>query len=366
MMIGVFAGALVAMAQPSPEPTDLPAEGVAIDTGAPAVEIPVAEPRPAVQADHPREPELAPAPIAEPPFATPSPVVTPSVLVPPPPVLREPMQVSAEQAAPSLGPRVAALAEQLIPTLNRRSPRAMFGLTLLALIALTAAGAARRFRARLRSEGVLPSLMVGFELFGRVIAVLVGVTILVALLPLGISPALTWIAIGAAVAVGWSVREILPDVLAWVVLTTEGDLARGVWIRTADTQGEIDSFTLRSIRIVDAHGQRISIPNRLLLRQPIQATTDSYPKTRVTLNLPGMGADEAREVLREATMLSAWLAPGASPELGQDPLNPARWHVAVQLLEGAYEDDFEGSFPERVREVEASRASERTKPPSDK
>ncbi|MEO0606408.1 MAG: mechanosensitive ion channel domain-containing protein, partial [Myxococcota bacterium] len=141
---------------------------------------------------------------------------------------------------------------------------------------------------------------------------------------------------------------------AWIVLATEGQIVRGVWVRTGDIHGAIDSFTLRSVWIVDAYGQRISIPNRILLQQPIQAATDSFPKTHVTIRLADVDAGLARTVLREAALLSPWLAPSTTPLIGQEPSDPSRWQVSVRLLEGAYEDDFAGSFPERVREVLAA------------
>ncbi len=280
----------------------------------------------------------------------------------PPAPAQEPPQATTDEAPGSpeaatnpvertLDRRIEAVLQQLVPTLGQRGPQALFGLSIVVLLGLVSASVARRFRGRLRPEGVLPSLAMAVEILGRAAAVVAAVTILVALLPVGILPTLTWIAIGAAVAVGWSLREVLPDVLAWIVLATEGQLVRGVWIRTGDLHGAIESFTFRSVSIIDAHGQRISIPNRVLLQQPIQAATDSFPKTHVVTRLEGVEPALARDVLREAALLSPWLAPSTIPDIGQDPVDPTRWQVSVRLLEGAYEDDFAGSFPERVREV---------------
>ncbi|MEN0065107.1 MAG: mechanosensitive ion channel domain-containing protein [Myxococcota bacterium] len=304
--------------------------------------------------DDPPHAELPPVPAP-----TPIPTPPPEPQGPPPErIVPKPVEIVVEPPPPpprgALDERIEAVFDQLVPTLNRRGPQALFGLALFAFVSLGAAGLARSFRARLRPIGILPSLMVGTEIFGRAIAVVVALTAIVALLPVGIVPALTWIAIGAAIAVGWSLREILPDVLAWVVLATEGQLARGVWIRSGDYHGAIDSFTLRSVWIVDAHGQRISIPNRVLLQQPIQAATESFPQVHVAMRLPNIDATQARTVLWESAMLSPWLAPSTTPSIGQDPSDPDRWHVSVELLEGAYEDDFAGSFPERVHEVLAA------------
>lgn len=314
----------------------------------PTPPIPAAPPSPSA----PDTGETATVPKPPPPKERAERPVAPPVPQPPPWSLRAPEPSPPEDDA--VTSMVERLATQLVPTLGRRGPQALFGLALIALISLAAAGAARTFRARLRPTGVLPSIMVAIEIFGRAVAVVVALTAIVALLPVGILPALTWIAIGAAVAVGWSLREVLPDVFAWVVLTTEGQLVRGVWVRTGEHQGAIEAFTLRAISLIDASGQRISIPNRMLLQQPIQATTDTWPRVHVTVRLAEVEAADARRMLWEASLLSPWLAPSTTPEIGQDPSDPAQWHVSVRLLEGGYEDEFAGSFPERVSEVRAA------------
>ena len=54
------------------------------------------------------------------------------------------------------------------------------------------------------------------------------------LLPLSLRPAVPWVLVAAGVALGWSARDMLRDILAAVVLLVERRLRPGIRIRTQE------------------------------------------------------------------------------------------------------------------------------------
>lgn len=246
---------------------------------------------------------------------------------------------------------------EYLPTIRRRGPGAALGFALLAMLSAGVAGAALTVRRGLRSTGALPSIATALATLGRGLSGLLGLAAVVALIPQGLVPALPWIAVAGAVALGWSLRDALPDLVAWASLSTEGRVRRGMWIRGDGFEGRVDAVTLRTTWIVDARGDRTSVPNHLLVNQPLQTTIEPWPEASVHVHLPQLDSRIARAVLREAALLTPWLAPAGAPEIGQDPNDQSRWSVRVRLLEGQFRDRFEGTFPERVADVLRSHRS---------
>ncbi|MBX2801035.1 MAG: mechanosensitive ion channel family protein, partial [Myxococcales bacterium] len=243
------------------------------------------------------------------------------------------------------------------PTIPERGLFSVLMLLVGALLAATAAELAQRVRSDLRPRGLLPSLAALTHTVGRATAVLLVLGAVAAVLPQGLRPVLPWVAVAGALALGWSLRDVLPDVVAWAFLSAEGRIEPGLWVRGDGFEGRVESLALRATWVVDTRGARTSIPNRLLLRHPVRATLDRWPEAEVCVHLPEAGPAVARAALREAALLSPWLAPEGQPEIGQDPGDVSRWTVRVRVLDGRYRDRFEGTFPERVRDVLAARRS---------
>ncbi len=246
---------------------------------------------------------------------------------------------------------------EYLPTIRRRGPGAAFGFVLLAILSAGVAGAASAVRGGLRSSGALPSIATALATVGRGLSGLLILAAIVALVPQGLVPALPWIAVAGSVALGWSLRDALPDLVAWASLSTEGRVRRGMWIRGSGFEGRVDAVTLRTTWIVDVRGDRTSVPNHLLVNQPLQTTIEPWPEAEVHVHLPRIDSRLARLALREAAMLTPWLAPVGEPEIGQAPDDQTRWSVRVRLLEGRFRDRFEGTFPERVADVLAAHRS---------
>jgi hypothetical protein len=55
--------------------------------------------------------------------------------------------------------------------------------------------------------------------------------------------------------------------------------------------------------------------------------------------------------LREAALLSPWIAPHPAVDVAWDPADPTRWTLRVRLLEGGFAEPFRGALRERLHEL---------------
>jgi len=218
----------------------------------------------------------------------------------------------------------------------------------LALLAAGTALAASWTRRLLRSSGVLPAALAVAETVGKTIAVAAVFLALVALVPATLVPAVPWVVVAAALALGWSLRDALPDLVARILMLMEDRFHVGQWIHAERFSGRIETVRLRATTLLDDRGQHTVVPNRLLLSQAIRAGEERWPEVEVSLSLPGVPAEQARSALWEAALNAPWIAPDGQPEIGQDPLDHSRWVLRLRLLDSRFRDPFEGTLPERV------------------
>jgi hypothetical protein len=239
----------------------------------------------------------------------------------------------------------------LLPDLPRRGLWQALGLGALAMFASVVGQASRKVSAGLLPRGLFPRLLRGLEVVCRATLLISVVGVALAMVPERLAPAIPWLAIALALALGWSARDVLPDLVAWTFLAAEGRIHAGTWVRGADFEGVVESVRPRVTSIVDARSQRISVPNRLLVGAAVRTDPRRHPQIELALRLPDVDSGVARQALCEAVLLSPWLAPGVRPEIGVDPNDPGLWRMRVRLLDLRFRDRFEGTFPERVREV---------------
>jgi hypothetical protein len=240
---------------------------------------------------------------------------------------------------------------RLLPDLPHRGLWQALGLGALAVFASGVGQASRKLSAGLLPHGLFPRLLRGLEVVCRATLLISVVGVALAMVPDQLAPAIPWLAIALALALGWSARDVLPDLVAWTFLAAEGRIRGGVWVRGADFEGVVESVRPRVTTMVDARSQRISVPNRLLVGATVHTDARRHPQVELALKLPGVDARAARQALCEAVLLSPWLAPGTRPEIGVDPADPELWRVRLRLIDLGFRDRFEGTFPERVREV---------------
>ncbi|MEQ1506941.1 MAG: mechanosensitive ion channel domain-containing protein, partial [Myxococcota bacterium] len=151
--------------------------------------------------------------------------------------------------------------------------------------------------------------------------------------------------------VGWSARDVLPDLVAWTFLAAEGRIRAGTWVQGDGFEGIVDALRPRATWIVDPRGHHLSVPNRRLLRAPVRADRSRHPEVELSIRVSGVSPMVARAALREAILLSPWLAPQPQPEIGWDPIDPDRWTARVRIVDLRFRDRFVGAVQERLQEV---------------
>lgn len=352
-------------AEPEPEPAP-PAEPPPVELDGPSeAPEPTAPPEPV---------EVAPAPAAEP-LAPPAPTLAaPRVAPEPEPFLEQGPPIPGyglPQSIPSFSPPAPRPPEPApaappsqeadqggaepvditayLPRLPRQQWWTAPGLLLLALLAWALGQAARVAQTHLAPSGWLPSLARVIQGAARTGVVLFVLGAFVALRPEG--PVATLVVLGGALAVGWSLRDALPDLVAWAFLVAEGRIRPGTWVQGTGFEGRIEAVGPRATTVSGARGEHTSVPNRRLLQDAVRTSPEPYAESEVRIVMPGITAAKARAAIEEAVLLSPWLAPRAAADVGQDPESPTTWVVRVRLLEGAFRDRFEGTFPGRVHEV---------------
>jgi len=321
-------------AEPPPEP---PAEEVApAPVPAPEHHEPTPDPEhhePEPGHEHPQEAE------PEPPPAEPAPHPTPT---PPAPVADPFVRTPA---SPFVPPVPAAPA--FLPDIPQRGWSKALALVLAVAGALVLAGVARRGREDLR-EGVLSSLLGGIETLARGVVAFCGISLVAQIVPQGLLPVLPWAILAGALAVGWSLREALLDIVAWIQLSSEGRLTRDRWVVTPDGEGRIVRMGLRATWLDDGQGRHVAVPNRRLTRDTVATDQARWPRVAVELHLPNLPDEVARGALREAVLLCPWVAPEPDLAVAGDPDGGGRWTVQVRLLEGRFREPLAGTLRERV------------------
>jgi hypothetical protein len=253
---------------------------------------------------------------------------------------------------------IADRLHELIPVLPASRTGSSFGLLIGILLALLGTSLARRVREALPPQGLIPRVMQAVHTLLRLLVLGLAVALLVGLLPAWMGPTLPWILLAAAAALGWSARDLLPDLVAGVVILFERRVRRGVWLSGEGFSGTVSGVGLRATLLMDAHGHRIAVPNRRLLSGPIATDPAVGAEHEVTLRMePPWAAPRVRQALVDAVLQSPWVPPGAAPVVLRDPDRPHVWRVRSRLLEARYAPRFEGELLERTEALLAAGSS---------
>jgi hypothetical protein len=285
-------------------------------------------------------PESVPEPWA----SVPAPLPPAAATAPPapPPVEPAPPEVS-EPGAPD--------APAWLPDVRARGVAWAFTLAALAALAWLGARALQPLRNHLADTGILPSAVAGGQTTLRMIAVVLALGVVGAVIPDSMAPTLPVVALAVAAAVGWSTRDLLPDVVAGMVISTERRIRPGQWIATPIGSGVVEHLTLRVTRVRDATGRQISLPNRTLLKQAVMTDQGPWPTMEFELLVPpGHAPSAVRRVIEDAVLVSPWAAP-VPAQMIREEQEPGRWRVRARVLESRFSDRFEGGLREHVEEV---------------
>lgn len=253
---------------------------------------------------------------------------------------------------------VAAAQDGLpLPSVPDTGPGVAVGLLLLAALVGGVALWLGRHRAKLSSVGWLPDLLGVSAVLARSVGALAVLGAVAALVPAHLVPALPWVLLAAAVAIGWSVQAFLPDLLAGAALRIGGQVRPGGWVQVGPHAGEVVAVGLFGTELRATAG-RLVLPNRQLMSQPRHSPADQRPVAQVSVAVP-RPAREARRILRELAMTSPWAAPGAEPDISRAADTPECWLVRAAVLEPHHIARFESAFREHLERLEA------TLPPTD-
>jgi small-conductance mechanosensitive channel len=245
-----------------------------------------------------------------------------------------------------LGAEVAAIFETLT---GERTTLGFFSLALTFALAILLALALRRVRESLPDRGLIPTSLAFLHLTLRLVAVAILLLLALRILPPRLSVVALFTLVAVAVALGWSVRDFLPDLVAGFVVVFERRVRRGTWISAPGFSGQVERLGFRSTLLRDAQGRRVDVPNRHLLSAPVTSGGHHEREHEVEVHLDAtLPASVIRAALRDAVLASPWVFPGADAVVLRDPDEPRRWRVRGRLLEGAFGARFEGELLERV------------------
>jgi hypothetical protein len=228
------------------------------------------------------------------------------------------------------------------------------------LLLLLARGLERGPLQRLPQRGLVP-----LGLRTVVVALRLGVLTLVLLagllaLPRSLSPAPAYVFVSLAIAVGWTSRHVLQDVLAGVVLVIEHRITPGARIHLPMPQGVMQGLVrgvgLRFVEVDSDDGRQVAVPNRTFLDHVVTRDDNSHVPVEVCLHVPfDQDARHVRRVLEELALLSPWLAPVGTPEIHRDTALRDVWIVRARLVGPEHAMAFRGTMVELADEVLGAR-----------
>jgi len=238
-----------------------------------------------------------------------------------------------------------------LPWLPLRGWRVGLALGLATLLCWGLARVLGPLRDWLAPTGVLPTLASGVQQFLRVLALFFAFGVIAAIIPANLEPALPWVVLAGAVALGWSTRDVAPDFVAGLVLAAERRIRPGRWIGTSKVSGVVEQVSLRVTWVRDATGRRVAVPNRTFLTGAVVTDRGRWPSIEVVLRVPGQHTPSAiRRVVEDAVLVSPWTAP-LPPEMVREEQEVGLWRVRARVLEGRFADRFEGALREHVEEA---------------
>jgi small-conductance mechanosensitive channel len=244
------------------------------------------------------------------------------------------------------------LAERIFPVLPAGQREGWLGYLTLAIMALVASMLAGRARQRLPVRGLIPRGVGTLQLGLRALVILLALTAIARLLPRPFRPAIPWVVLAAAAAVGWSARDFLPDAFAAAFMVVERRIRPGRWVTGSGFEGEVEAIGVRATRLRDAEGRTVLVPNRTLLAAPVTTESSRRPIMEVAIRAPaGLDPLVVRRAIEDAALLSPWRALDHQPDVRRDGENATLWRVRVRLLEARFLKSFQSALVDHVEQM---------------
>ena len=221
-----------------------------------------------------------------------------------------------------------------------------------AVLAAVGTRLARNARDVVQPYGLLSPVLGAIHGVLALLAVGCGIVAGTSFLPVSFAPALPLMAVAVALAVGWSARELLWDVIAGVTIRLEHRVRPGLRLEVPGQVGVVESVGLRATWLRDPADHRIAVPNRLLLSGPVVSDADRWPAIEIELRMPPGDPRRIRDALEEAVLLCPWVASRPDRLVSQTE-DPTRWRVRARVLEDRFAPFFESAMRERAHEIGA-------------
>ena len=199
-------------------------------------------------------------------------------------------------------------------------------------------------RGKLPKRGLLPALAQVTKVISRIAALIAVLFGCMRMVPDAYFQYFPVVLVAASVAVGWSARDVLHDVLAGILLVVEHRLVPDMRVEADGRVGTVINVGFRSVSMESDDGQIIRIPNRDFLSTDTRVDKDPYAPVEVAVEAP----PGARRRLEEIALASPLVAPGHPPEVFRDPEHPERWVVRARLVHPRWALAFRGAVQDRL------------------
>ncbi len=223
-------------------------------------------------------------------------------------------------------------------------PAAFWGWLVLALLAWLLDQALRKREASFTDSGFLPSVQSIAALLWRASLLMALLFFVLRAVPSSWLPELKWVVLGGLLIAVWTVRGVLTDLVARIVIAIDGKVRPRLMIQTSEITGRVARVGIRKTDVVDAIGRTWALPNRRLLSARVREPSETHVHASLTLNVPD------KRVIEDAALASAWIHPNAVVHVWRDESDPNLWHVETELISHDYERVFRSDLAERVRE----------------
>lgn len=236
------------------------------------------------------------------------------------------------------------------PRLERvRSPGGTAPLLLILLLLIASARLASIMRRQFEEQSVLSRMANALNKLSRVLAGALVLFLLVAWLP---ADALPFVLLAAALAIGWSTRDVLPDLIAGVVIAFERRVKPGVWLSGDGFAGVVERVGLRATWLRDDTNRRVAVPNRALVSTPLTSEEGRWPTREVTIRMAtDLPAETIRRAIVDAVLMSPFTPVPEAPSVRRDGSDPVVWHVRARVLDLSFAPRFEGELLERAEAI---------------
>jgi small-conductance mechanosensitive channel len=114
----------------------------------------------------------------------------------------------------------------------------------------------------------------------------------------------------AGLALGFALKDYASSLIAGIVAIGEKPYRNGDWVKIGGVYGEVCHVGMRTIKVVTADDDKVSIPHSRLWNDPISNANDGTPRLQCVADFylhPQHDAKQARQTLHDVALTSPYL-----------------------------------------------------------